>query len=260
VRPFTYIQLHTAHNVATLTLHRPNALNALNLPMLEEIDRALREIRDTPTVRALLVTGAGRAFSSGADLAEAASTPGDVGSVLESHYNPVIEKMAALEVPIVTAVNGAAVGAGCSIALAGDIVVAAHSAYFLQAFINIGLVPDGGATWMLPRLAGKARALAMMMLGERVSAEQAESWGMIFRAVPDEQLLPLALRYAERLAQGPTKAYTLIRQGIRKSLESTLSETLKLERINQKVAGQTADFAEGVAAFRAKRPARFTGG
>jgi 2-(1,2-epoxy-1,2-dihydrophenyl)acetyl-CoA isomerase len=168
--------------------------------------------------------------------------------------------MAALEVPIVTAVNGAAVGAGCSIALAGDIVVAAHSAYFLQAFINIGLVPDGGATWMLPRLAGKARALAMMMLGERVSAEQAESWGMIFRAVPDEQLLPLALRYAERLAQGPTKAYTLIRQGIRKSLESTLSETLKLERINQKVAGQTADFAEGVAAFRAKRPARFTGG
>jgi 2-(1,2-epoxy-1,2-dihydrophenyl)acetyl-CoA isomerase len=256
---FTNIHLHIAEGVATLTLQRPAVLNALNVPMLEEIDSALDQINSVATARALLITGSGRAFSSGADLAAAGPDRRDVGSVLESHYNPLLEKMAALPIPIVMAVNGAAVGAGCSIALAGDLVVAAQSAYFCQAFVKIGLVPDCGATWMLPRLIGKARAQAIMMLGERITAEQAESWGMIFRAVPDAQLLSTAQSYAERFARGPTRAYALIRQGIRQSLESSLTQTLQLERNNQKVAGQTADFSEGVAAFLGNRPADFTG-
>ena len=243
--------------VATLTLNRPDQLNALSTTLLTEINRALDELSaDTP--RVLVMTGAGRAFCSGADLG-GGGLPEDLGALLETHYNPLIEKLWALPCPVVAAVNGPAAGAGCSIALAADFVVAASSAYFLQAFVNIGLVPDAGATWLLPRLAGRARATQMMMLGERVPAAQALDWGMIYKVVDDAALPGEAAALAARLAKGPTRTYALIRQGIRAGLDSSLSDSLGVERVNQRDAGRSGDFAEGVQAFLAKRPAAFTG-
>jgi 2-(1,2-epoxy-1,2-dihydrophenyl)acetyl-CoA isomerase len=173
--------------------------------------------------------------------------------------NPLLEQLFALPIPVITAVNGGAAGAGCSIALAGDIVIAGRSAYFLQAFVNIGLVPDVGSTWLLPRLIGRGRAMAMMMLGERVPAEQALDWGMIYQVVDDAKLMATATELAARLARGPTLAYALIRQGVRECLDRSLSEGLSVERRNQRLAGSTQDFNEGVAAFIAKRPASFQG-
>ncbi len=251
--------LDIADGVATLTFNRPQALNALSTEMLDEIIAALDALAADPAVRVLLITGAGRGFSSGADLASGGLPGGDVGARLESHFNPVLEKLLALPFPVVTAVNGAAAGAGCSLALAGDIVLAARSAYFLQAFVNIGLVPDVGATWLLPRLAGRARATAMMMLGERISAELAHDWGLIWQVVDDDALAETAGALARKLAAGPTKAYALIRQGIRACMDTTLSEALHVERVNQREAGKTSDFIEGVQAFLQKRPAAFTG-
>jgi 2-(1,2-epoxy-1,2-dihydrophenyl)acetyl-CoA isomerase len=179
--------------------------------------------------------------------------------VLESHFNPLLERLFALPVPFITSVNGVAAGAGWSYALAGDIVIAAKSAYFLQAFVNIGLVPDVGSTWLLPRLAGRARAQAMMMLGERIPAETALDWGMVYKVVDDADLAASTRAVAEKLANGPTKSYALIRQGIRDCLDVSLSEGLMVERRNQLLAGRSADFVEGVSAFLQKRPAAFTG-
>jgi 2-(1,2-epoxy-1,2-dihydrophenyl)acetyl-CoA isomerase len=255
---YEHITFEQAEGVATLTLNRPKSLNALTMTMVGEMIHAVDRVRDEGTVRALLMTGAGRAFSSGADLG--GELRGDAGSVLESHFNPLLERILALPVPVVSAVNGPAAGAGCSVALAADFVLAGRSAYFLQAFINIGLVPDVGSTWMLPRLVGRARAQAMMMLGERIPAEQAEQWGLIYKAVDDDALAAESRALASRLAAGPTVAYGMIRQAIRTAMESPLTETLALERRNQARAGRTEDFREGVAAFQAKRPAAFKGG
>jgi 2-(1,2-epoxy-1,2-dihydrophenyl)acetyl-CoA isomerase len=255
---FEHIALQQDGGVATLTLNRPAALNALKREMLAEISHALDQVRDDGTARVLLVTGAGRAFCAGADLA-AGELPNDVGSLLETHYNPLLERLMALPIPVVSAVNGPAAGAGCSLALAADIVIAARSAYFLLAFVNIGLVPDLGATWMLPRLAGRARAQAMMLLGERIPAELAEQWGMIYKVVDDSALAAESQALVTKLANGPTRTYALIRQALRTALESSLTETLRLERANQLAAGRTSDFAEGVAAFLARRPAKFQG-
>jgi 2-(1,2-epoxy-1,2-dihydrophenyl)acetyl-CoA isomerase len=255
---YEHIALQLDGGVATLTLNRPAALNALKREMLAEISHALDQVRDGRTARVLLITGAGRAFCSGADLA-AGELPDDVGSLLETHYNPLLERLMALPIPVVSAVNGPAAGAGCSLALAADIVIAAHSAYFLLAFVNIGLVPDLGATWMLPRLAGRARAQAMMMLGERIPAEQAEQWGMIYKVVDDSTFAAETQALVTKLANGPTRTYALVRHALRAALESSLTETLRLERANQLTAGRSADFAEGVAAFLARRPANFQG-
>lgn len=263
---YSHISFETENAIATLTINRPQALNALHVGVIEEMIDAVDRVRDEGTARVLVLTGAGRAFCSGADLAGGGaggaprrSGPPDAGSVLESHFNPLLERLFALPVPFITSVNGPAAGAGCSYALAGDIVIAARSAYFLQAFVNIGLVPDVGSTWLLPRLAGRARAQAMMMLGERISAETALDWGMVYKVVDDGELPAATRAVAEKLAAGPTRAYALIRAGIRQCLDSSLSEGLMVERRHQLLAGRSADFVEGVSAFLQKRPAQFTG-
>lgn len=262
---YEYILFSEADGVATLTINRPERMNALHLGVIAEMIDAVDRVRDEGTARVLVMTATGRAFCSGADLVGGGATGGggsgpvDAGKGLETHFNPLLERLFALPVPFITAVNGPAAGAGCSYALAGDIVVAARSAYFLQAFVNIGLVPDVGSTWMLPRLAGKARAQAMMMLGERVPAETAEDWGMIYKVVDDAELGSTVAAIAAKLAKGPTTSYTLIRQGLRDCLDKTLTEALAVERRNQMVAGRSSDFAEGVTAFLQKRPAAFTG-
>ncbi|MDY6945496.1 MAG: enoyl-CoA hydratase-related protein [Pseudomonadota bacterium] len=257
------IRLETNEGVATLTLARPATLNALSRPMLSEIIDALRTLETQGEARVLLLRGAGRGFSSGADLSGGGSPAGssdfDAGAVLEEFYNPLIEQMFALPLPVIASVHGAAAGAGCMLALASDIVIAARSAYFLQAFVNVGLVPDAGSMWLLPRLVGRARAQAMMMLGERVPATTAHEWGLIYQVVDDDALSERTLELARKLAKGPTRAYALIRRGIRESFESTLTEALAMERSAQRAAGNTADFLEGLAAFRNKRAAQFQG-
>jgi 2-(1,2-epoxy-1,2-dihydrophenyl)acetyl-CoA isomerase len=261
---YDFIRLEVEDRVATLTFNRPDLLNSLSHSMVAEIRDALQQVESSKDTRALLITGSGRAFSAGADLSAAKTSqnpqpPHDVGRVLEEIYNPLIETMAQLRVPIVVAVNGPAAGAGCSIALQGDFVIAARSAYFLLAFVKVGLVPDAGSTWVLPRLIGLPRARRMMMLAERISAEQAVEWGMIHSVVEDEALTGVARELALQLANGPTESYRLIRTGLRAAQEGSLTSTLAFEREAQRLAGLTADHAEGVRAFREKRQALFRG-
>ena len=244
--------------IATITLNRPDSLNALNAALIEEMRAALGSL-DGSGARCLLMTGEGRAFSSGADLVAGGGLPDDVGAALESHLNPLIEDVFALPMPVIAAVRGPCAGAGCSLALAADIVIAARSAYFLQAFINIGLVPDAGATWLLPRLAGRARAMEMMMLGERIPAERAAEWGMISRMVEEEELESEAVALAARLAQGPTVAYSLLRKLARDAEQAPLGDALAAERRAQTIAGRTEDFKAGVMAFIQKRQPNFDG-
>jgi 2-(1,2-epoxy-1,2-dihydrophenyl)acetyl-CoA isomerase len=244
--------------VATITIARPDRLNALSGQTVDELRAAVEETAGSGA-RCLLLIGEGRGFSSGADLAGSGGLPEDAGAALERHFNPLMEAIFALPIPVVAAVNGPCAGAGCSLALAADIVVAARSAYFLQAFVNIGLIPDSGATWLLPRLAGRARAMEMMMLGERVPAEQALEWGLISRVVEDEHLASEAVLLATRLAQGPTVALGLIRKLAREAEQVALSDALAAERAAQREAGGTEDFRNGVVAFLQKRQARFAG-
>jgi len=254
------IRLDIADNVATITLNRPDRLNAAPPQMFNEMNAAITTFPDLG-VRALMITGEGRAFCSGADIVgggEEAMRRGP-GMALEESYNPVMRTLAALPIPIVAAVNGAAAGIGCSLALTADFVIAARSAYFLQAFVNLGLVPDGGATWLLPRLVGKARAAEMMMLGERISAEKAESWGLIHRAVDDNVLMAEARALVVRLANGPSVALGLTRIGMWRALEQTHAQALSAEAHAQVVASKTADAREGLMAFHEKRPPRFEG-
>ncbi|HEX8480333.1 MAG TPA: enoyl-CoA hydratase-related protein [Allosphingosinicella sp.] len=244
--------------VATVTIARPDRLNALSGQTVDELWAAVDEA-ESAGARCLLLTGEGRGFSSGADLAASGGLPEDAGAALEEHFNPLVEAMFALPIPIVAAVNGPCAGAGCSLALAADIVVAARSAYFLQAFVNVGLVPDAGATWLLPRLAGRARAMEMMMLGERIPADKAMEWGLISRVVEDEHLASESVALATRLAQGPTVALGLIRKLAREAGHMPLGEALTAERVAQRQAGETQDFKGAVMAFLQKRQPRFEG-
>jgi 2-(1,2-epoxy-1,2-dihydrophenyl)acetyl-CoA isomerase len=256
---FEHIRLELSPaNVATITIARPEKLNALAAQTVDEL-RAAVEQAPGMGARCLLLTGEGRGFSSGADLVSGGGLPEDAGLALENHFNPLVEALFALPIPVVAAVNGPAAGAGCSLALAADIVLAARSAYFLQAFINIGLIPDAGATWLLPRLAGRARAMEMMMLGERVPAEKAAEWGMISRVVDDEFLAEEAVALATNLARGPTVALGLIRRLARDAEQLPLTAALAAERAAQRDAGETQDFRQAVMAFIAKHQPRFDG-
>ena len=243
-----------------LTLNRPDRLNAASLEMADELNAALDQLDGA---RAVLITGAGRAFCSGADLQGRSERAGSVGqgshAALTRHYNPLMMKLAELDVPTVAAVNGPAAGIGCSIALACDFVLAGSSAYFLQAFVNIGLVPDGGASWMLTRLIGKARATEMMMLGEKIGAAKAADWGLIHKAVADEQLMADATALAERLAAGPTVALGVMRRNIADAMDGTYAHALAREAAGQRTAGNSADAIEGATAFLQKRKAAFRG-
>lgn len=244
-----------------LTLHRPDRLNAFNEDLHAALAAALDEAATDPDCRAVLLTGAGRGFCAGQDLGDrrGGDGPPDLGDTLERLYNPLVRRLRDMPKPVVCAVNGVAAGAGANIALACDIVLAAHSAKFIQAFARIGLIPDSGGTHTLPRLVGEARARALMLLGEPVEARQAEAWGMIWRAVPEEALMPEAEALAARLATQPTQGLALTKQALDASATNTLAAQLDLERDLQRRAGHTPDYAEGVRAFLEKRPPRFTG-
>ena len=255
------ITLDVADHIATITLNRPERMNACSLDMAGEINDVLAS--GLSDARCLIITGAGRGFCSGADLSARGerSISGGEGSyiALTRHYNPLMMNLTRLNMPIVTAINGAAAGIGCSIGLSGDFVIGGKSGYFLQAFVNIGLVPDGGASWMLPRLVGKARATEMMLLGEKISSEKAADWGMIYKCVEDEALQTEARALATRLANGPTVAYAVMRKNILTALENSFAEQLLAEAEGQRIAGSTADSKEGGLAFMEKRKPAFKG-
>lgn len=248
------------NGVALLTFNDPDTLNAIDPEMSGELAAAFE--RGAGEARAIVLTGEGRGFSSGARLSGApvrdANGQVDLGIHLENHYNPFVTKLRELPIPFVTAVNGAAAGVGCSFALMGDLIVASESAYFLQAFRRIGLVPDGASTYLLPRMIGRARAMEMMLLGEKLPAAKALDWGLINRCVPDAELLSTAKALALELARGP-KALGMIRRLTWASLDADWKEQLHAERVAQRDAGCTADFVEGVTAFLQKRPADFKG-
>ncbi|MEO5706461.1 MAG: enoyl-CoA hydratase-related protein [Alteraurantiacibacter sp.] len=252
------ITIATDGAVTTLTLSRPERLNALTPAMLDGLRAAMAEAV-AAGARALVLTGEGRAFSSGADLAADGAMPDDLGAILDAHYNPLARAMADLPVPLVTAVNGPAVGAGMGFALSGDLVVAARSAYFMLAFANIGLVPDAGASWVVARAVGRARAMELALLGEQVMAEQALAMGLINRVVEDDLVLVEAQSLAARLAAGPTLALGLIRKQMAAALDTPFSQMLDIEHTNQSLAGRTRDFREAVTAFAQKRAPKFEG-
>lgn len=254
---YTTLTLDIVDWIATLTLNRPDEMNAMTDVMFDEIKAVLASLPQTDA-RVLLITGAGRGFCSGASLAASRGLR-DVEASVRDGLNPIIESLGALQMPIITAVNGAAAGAGCALALAGDIVVAGRSGYFLQAFTNVGLIPDGGSSWLLPRLIGRARAMRMMMLAERVPAELAEQWGLVSFVTDDAALIGEAMKIATRLANGPTQSYRMIRSAVREGLDGTFTEALAREAVNQGIASRTNDFAEGTKAFQEKRKPNFTG-
>ncbi|SDC24016.1 short chain enoyl-CoA hydratase /Enoyl-CoA hydratase [Sphingomonas sp. YR710] len=255
------ILFELSDNVATITFNRADRMNAL-IPtvfaeMVDAMDKAVGD-----GARALIITAAGRAFCSGADLIDEDGNfglPEDVGGLLDESYNPGLRKMADYPLPIITALNGPAVGAGVGVALSGDIVIAARSAFLLMAFVNVGLVPDAGSSWFVARGVGRAKALEMALLGEKLSADDAKAAGLIARVVDDADLMAEARKIAIRLANGPTMAIRMMRKQVASALTLTLSETLDLEAANQTVAGRTRDCAEGVAAFIEKRKPIFEG-
>jgi len=249
--------------VLSLTLNRPDKLNAFSPEMHRLLREALEEAHDEAGVRAVLLTGSGRGFCAGQDLSErnvgADAAPIDLSVSLGSNYNPLVRRLRALPKPIVCAVNGVAAGAGANIALACDIVLAARSASFVQSFSRLGLVPDSGGTYFLPRLVGSARAMGLALLGERLSAEEAQRWGLIWKAVDDERLVEEATGIAQTLAAGPTKGYGLIKRAIQASAGNSLDAQLDLERDLQREAGFSEDYREGVAAFMQKRKPQYKG-
>ncbi len=249
--------------VLSVTLNRPEKLNAFDPEMHKLLRQALAQARDDAAVRTMLLTGAGRGFCAGQDLSErnlsAEAAPIDLSVSLGSNYNPLVRRMRELPKPIVCALNGVAAGAGANIALACDLVIAARSASFVQSFSKLGLVPDSGGTWFLPRIAGSARAMGLALLGEKLSAEDAERWGLIWKTVDDDKLLAESSAIARALASGPTKGYGLVKRALHASWGNSLDAQLDLERDLQREAGFSEDYREGVAAFMQKRKPSYKG-
>ena len=260
---FATIEFRIDAGVAYLMLNRPDKLNSFNAQMHEDLRQAMRQAAADDAVRCLLLSGNGRGFCAGQDLSERNVAPDadvpDLGESLEKRYNPLIRSLASLEKPVVCAVNGVAAGAGANIALNCDIVLAAESAKFIQSFCNIGLVPDSGGTWVLPRLVGRARAMGLALLGERLSARDAENWGLIWKCLPDDELMAEAERLARLLATRPTRGLGLIKRAMLASSGNSLDAQLDLERDLQRLAGRSDDYREGVDAFLQKRDPEFTG-
>jgi 2-(1,2-epoxy-1,2-dihydrophenyl)acetyl-CoA isomerase len=266
---FETLKFEQRERIAYVTLNRPERLNAMTTPMIEDLRAIADLIESNAEIRAVMLSGAGRAFCAGADLSgdsiegdgtTARSRGEHIRAQMQQHFNPMVEKWYHLRVPVVVAVNGVAAGAGVSLALLGDIVLAAKSASFLQLFApKLGLMPDLGSTFYLPRLVGTARAKGLALLGDTLSAADAADWGLIWGCVEDAELLPRAIAIAQRLAIGPTQAYQRIKAVFNVEPPRTLTEQLALEADSQAVLGDTQDFAEGVAAFRAKRTPNFTG-
>ncbi len=257
------IQFDIKDGIARLTLNRPDRLNSFTDAMHAEVREALAKVKADNSVRVLLLTGAGRGFCAGQDLSDRAVAPGaepvDIGAAIEKNYKPLVLALRALPLPVVCAVNGVAAGAGANLALACDIVIAAKSASFIQAFSKIGLLPDAGGTKFLPQLLGNARAMGLAMLGDKLSAEQAAQWGMIWKCVDDEQLAGETEALLTHFANAPTRGLAATKQAIYAAETTTLEEQLNIERDAQRDLGRSDDYREGVAAFMEKRAAKFTG-
>jgi 2-(1,2-epoxy-1,2-dihydrophenyl)acetyl-CoA isomerase len=263
VQPPMTVLIDKRDGYRVITLNRPERLNAFNIALHEALAAAIDEAAADETCRALLITGAGRAFCSGQDLHDRVMKPGHVaakaGEALLKHYNPLLRKIRELPMPVVAAVNGVAAGAGCNFALAADIVLAARSATFIEAFARIGLIPDVGGTFFLPRLAGMARARGMALLAETITAEQAEQWGLIWKVCEDDKLMSDAEAMCAKFAKAPTFALGLTKRALDASATNDLDAQLQLEYELQKLAGSSPDYAEGVRAFLEKRKPNFTG-
>jgi len=260
---FQRVRLEIEDGIATLTLNHPEVMNAISIEMLQGLEEAMDVVEDPDSnVRCLVMTGEGRGFCTGANLQGRNDGPApknpDAGSALEKAYHPILRRLRNLSVPFVTSVNGPAAGVGMSFALMGDMILCARSSYFLQAFRRIGLVPDGGSTWLLPRLVGRARAMELSMMGEKLPAETALQWGLVNRVFDDNALREETGRIARQLADGPF-SLGLIRQLYWESDDNTYEEQLNLERQLQRSAGRSGDYKEGVKAFLEKRPADFKG-
>ncbi|MFT7122464.1 MAG: 2-(1,2-epoxy-1,2-dihydrophenyl)acetyl-CoA isomerase [Bermanella sp.] len=260
---FADINYEVAYGVAVLTFNRPDTLNSFTQAMHEEVKLAMNDARTNSAVRCLVITGAGRGFCAGQDLNDRAvkvtvERP-DLGESIEKYYNPLIRGIMTMEKPVICAVNGVAAGAGASIALACDLVIAARSATFVQVFCKIGLVPDSGGTWNLPRALGLPRAKGLALLGDKLSAEKAEAWGMIWQCVDDDQLMPEVKKLAEHLATQPTKGLAMIKKLLNESFSTPMHQQLENEKYAMRVLGQSHDYQEGVAAFMQKRKPEFKG-
>jgi len=254
------LQVSVSDRIATVRFNRPQAFNAMSVSLLRELSALLENIHHDPAIRVVLMTGNGRAFCAGADLAETLAQPPrdaegriDLGHALDTYYNPIVRQLQALPQPVIAAVNGVAAGGGASLALGADITVAARSASFVQAFVNVGLVPDAGGSWFLPRLAGRQRAMALTLLGETISAEQAQQLGLIWAMTEDAELLPTVTRMAEKLARGPRTSIAGIKKAVHAAITNTLDQQLDLEAELQRACGFSPDFEEGVRAFVEKR-------
>lgn len=261
--PYEQIRFESRHGIARITLDRPDRLNSFTTQMHAELRDALHRVANDDSLRVLLLTGAGRGFCAGQDLSDRAVAPGDepvdLGASIENNYRPLVQALRELPLPVVCAVNGVAAGAGANLALACDIVVACRSASFIQAFCRIGLIPDSGGTYFLPRLVGTARAMGLALLGDKLTAEQAEQWGLIWKCVDDAEFASTVDAMLERLAQAPTRGLAAIKRALHASAGNTLEQQTTLERDVQRDLGRSDDYREGVAAFLAKRPPIFTG-